>query len=333
MAWPFEKGADLIVQLHMQTTGKPELVQPTVALYFTNRPPRHELTVFPLMVRTIDIPPGASDYKIHDSYKLPVDVELLWIMPHAHYLAKEMKAIAHLPDGSQKWLLYIRQWDFNWQGDYAYREPIRLPQGTEISMDYTYDNSAANPRNPSHPPHRIQRIQYGQQTTDEMGELWLQAFIRREEDRAAFEADFKRKTLSEIVIYYEHRLKLDQNDAKAHCRLGFAQSSLGKRPEAVEHFRKAIQLDPRYEEPHLHLGMIYYGQGNRPEAAAEFQTAHQLNPRNYLACGYLGLVQMELGQLDAAEASLRTALHLNPNDPVAQDNLRKVLQAKAGNRR
>jgi len=325
LAWPFEKGADLIVQLHMPTTGKPEIVQPTVGLYFTDRPPTNQLFVFPLMVRTIDIPAGAADYKIRDSYKLPVDVEVFWINPHAHYLGKQMKGYARLPDGTQKWLFFIKQWDFNWQGDYSYREPILLPKGSEVCMEYTYDNSDANPRNPNHPPGRVQ---FGQQSTDEMGELWIQVLTATPRDRVALEKDFQAKTLAEITSYYQFKLQLDPKDAIAHCRLGFAKSSLGKRDEAIGHFRRAIELDPRYDEPHLHLGILWFDQERLPQAQSEFETVERLNPNNYLAQGFLGLLLMNQGHLQDAEIHLRTALRLNPNDAVAQENLRRVLQAR-----
>jgi tetratricopeptide (TPR) repeat protein len=330
LAWPFEKGADFVVQLHMPTTGKPEVVQPSIGLYFTDKPPTNQPFVFRLAVRTIDIPAGFADYKIRDSYKLPVDVQLLWINPHAHYLGKEMKGYARLNDGTQKWLFLIKQWDFNWQGDYSYREPVFLPKGTEVWMEYTYDNSNANPRNPSHPP---RRVQFGQQTTDEMGELWVQVLTRNARDRTVLEADFQRKTLSEIASYSEYQLRLDPENAKAHSRLGFAKSSLGKPGEALEHLRRAIELDPRDEEPHLYLGMVWFDQRDLAKAQLEFEAAARLNPDSYLTQGYLGLVHMNQGHLQVAEAHLRTALRLNPNDAVARENLKAVMEAEATGKR
>ncbi len=295
-------------------------------LYFTDEPPTSHLFVFALMVRTIDIAPGLADYRIQDSYKLPVDVQALWVNPHAHYLGKEMKGFARLPDGTRKWLFRIKQWDFNWQGDYSYREPVFLPRGTEVCMEYTYDNSDGNPRNPAHPP---RRVQFGQQSTDEMGELWIQVLTRSRRDLGLLERDFQLKTLAEFTTCYEHRLRLDPKDAEAHSRLGFAKSSLGKRDEAVEHFRRAIELDPSDDEPHLHLGIVWLNQQRYEAAQSEFETALGLNPNNYLAHGHLALLFMNQGRLDAAEGQLRAALRLNPNDAVAQENLKRVMDASA----
>jgi hypothetical protein len=46
-------------------------------------------------------------------------------------------------------------------------------------MEFTYDNSAANPRNPNHPP---RRVGWGPESTDEMAGLHLQVIPPRNED-------------------------------------------------------------------------------------------------------------------------------------------------------
>jgi hypothetical protein len=87
------------------------------------------------------LPAGGHAVQVKDSMTLPADVDLLRILPHAHFLARKIEATAALPDGSTRCLLKISSWDFNWQGDYAYRDAIRLPKGTVLSMEFTYDNS------------------------------------------------------------------------------------------------------------------------------------------------------------------------------------------------
>jgi len=93
------------------------------------------------------------------------------VNPHAHYLCREMYAYALLPDGSRRTLLRIPRWDFDWQQQYTYAKPIRLPEGAELEMEFTYDNSAANPRNPNNPP---KRVVWGPASADEMAGLHIE---------------------------------------------------------------------------------------------------------------------------------------------------------------
>jgi hypothetical protein len=171
--------SDLVLQVHFHPTGKPETEQATIAFSFTDRPPSRRLMDIPLNSRLIDIPPGEKAYRVTDHFTLPVDVDVIGIIPHAHYICKEMKGVAHLPDGSTRWLILIRDWDFNWQEYYRYRQPIRLPEGTRLEMEFIYDNSADNPHNPSHPP---QRVRWGPDSTDEMAGLHVQVLAARESD-------------------------------------------------------------------------------------------------------------------------------------------------------
>ncbi|MBI3667236.1 MAG: hypothetical protein HY236_13595 [Acidobacteria bacterium] len=159
------------MQIHFHPTGKPEMEQASIALYFSDAPPGKRIADVALGSRHIDIPPGESAYKVRDHFTLPIDVEAVGIIPHAHYLCKDMKGIALLPDGTKKWLIWIRDWDFNWQEQYRYEQPLRLPAGTRLEMEFTYDNSDRNPRNPSHPP---QRVLWGPDSTDEMAGLHIQ---------------------------------------------------------------------------------------------------------------------------------------------------------------
>ena len=173
------KGSQLVIQLHFHPTGKPEIVQSEIAFSFTTEAPRRRLMDIPLGSQLIDIPAGEKAYKVRDHFTVPVDVDAIGIIPHAHYICKEMKGFAKLPDGPTRWLISIRDWDFNWQEHYKYRRPVHLPAGTRIEMEFTYDNSAANPRNPNQPP---QRVRYGSGSSDEMAGLHVQVFASRESD-------------------------------------------------------------------------------------------------------------------------------------------------------
>jgi mono/diheme cytochrome c family protein len=165
------KDSDLVMQIHYHPTGKPETDQSALGLYFTDKPPTKWVADIPLGSHRIDIPPGERAYKVRDHFTTPVDVEAVGIIPHAHYICKEMDGWAILPDGRKQWLIRIRDWNFNWQEQYRYVTPVKLPADTDLEMEFTYDNSDANPRNPNHPP---KRVVWGPDTTDEMAGLHVQ---------------------------------------------------------------------------------------------------------------------------------------------------------------
>jgi hypothetical protein len=163
--------ADLVLQIHYHPTGKPETDRTRVALYFTDEGPKRRLMDIPLGSNRIDIPAGERSYKVTDHFTLPVDVEAIGIIPHAHYVCKSMYGYAVLPGGVRRTLIQIPDWDFNWQQQYRYAVPIRLPADTNIEMEFIYDNSAQNPRNPNQPP---KRVTWGPATTDEMAGLHIE---------------------------------------------------------------------------------------------------------------------------------------------------------------
>jgi hypothetical protein len=155
VAWPLPARTDFIVQMHLKPTGRSESVKASIGLYFTNKAPAIHPVLLRFGSKTIDIQAGDSDYVVIDSYTLPVPAKALSIYPHAHYLAREMTVVAEMPDGGTERLLRISDWDFNWQDEYEYIEPVDLPKGARLVMRYVYDNSAINPRNPSSPPRRV----------------------------------------------------------------------------------------------------------------------------------------------------------------------------------
>jgi mono/diheme cytochrome c family protein len=187
-----KQGADLVMQIHYHLSGKPEEDRSQVGLTFAKVPPVKGLTLLTVGNVNIDIPPGENHYVVNASATLPMDSEVIGVFPHAHYLCKDMKVDARLPDGSVEPLIWIKDWDFNWQGSYRYVSPLKLPKGTEIQMRYIYDNSAANPRNPSNPP---KEVKFGEQTTNEMGFAFVQVTV----DTPALVSEFQRDANAQFV--------------------------------------------------------------------------------------------------------------------------------------
>ena len=161
-------GADLVIQIHYHPTGKPETDQSAVAVYYARQAPTKKLLDIPLISKAIDIAAGQASYRVYDSFELPVDVTLWQIIPHAHFVARKVRAWTTLPTGLRRSVLTITDWDFNWQDIYQLKTPLALKAGTILEMEIEYDNSAQNPRNPNQPP---KRVLWGPATDDEMAGL------------------------------------------------------------------------------------------------------------------------------------------------------------------
>jgi hypothetical protein len=180
---PVRKGTALVLQLHYHPDGKPETDQSSMGLTFGG-PPKTGLGLVWVNSRGINIAPGDGHYVVKTGVTLPQDVEVLGLTPHAHYLCKDMKVDAVLPDGTVEPLIRIKDWDFNWQGQYRYAEPVKLPKGTRVELEYTYDNSSNNLRNPANPP---VPVRFGEQTTDEMALVFLAVSLAPGADSRAFQ--------------------------------------------------------------------------------------------------------------------------------------------------
>jgi thiol-disulfide isomerase/thioredoxin len=224
LAYPCPKGSDLVLQTHFHLSGKAEKEVLTVGLYFAEKRPRRRLVALQLppvfgLFSHIDIPAGKKDFKVADSFTLPVDVDLVAAGAHAHYIARTLKTEATLPGGKKKPLFLIRDWDFNWQGQYLYKDYVRLPKGTVLRGEVSWDNSADNPRNPSSPP---VRVRWGEGSTDEMGSVSLLMVAAKESDAARLQQEIKAHTRNALI---RSRLRGDKIDWK---KLGVQPPRLGR---------------------------------------------------------------------------------------------------------
>ncbi len=168
-------GARIVMQVHYSTAEAHshsglqfdhavESDQTRVGLYLSQTPLERlafRAVVNPFFV----IPAGESRYQVRALSIIPSDVDLIGIAPHMHLLGRETRVTARFLNGQTRELIRIDDWDFHWQGNYTYREPIFLPAGTVIEMVAYYDNSTNNPNNPSNPP---VAVGWGERTIDEM---------------------------------------------------------------------------------------------------------------------------------------------------------------------
>ncbi len=159
------KGADIVMQVHYYRTGHVEYDRSRLGLYFSKTPNTAKLHIGQAINTDFVIPPGDARHEVLASRNLKKDIYLLGTMPHMHLLGRDMRLIATTPTGETHDLIWIQDWDFNWQDLYHYREPLFLPAGTRVNLVAHFDNSVKNPANPHDPP---VPVGWGEKTTDEM---------------------------------------------------------------------------------------------------------------------------------------------------------------------
>ena len=90
------------------------------------------------------------------------DYSLMSVFPHMHLLGKDLVCYAVTPTNDTINLIRINKWDFEWQGDYYFKNFIKIPAGSIIYAKGRYDNTAS----PSNPNPTM--VQSGFNTEDEM---------------------------------------------------------------------------------------------------------------------------------------------------------------------
>jgi tetratricopeptide (TPR) repeat protein len=324
LAWQLDSGTDLVVQVHMQPTGKPEQIRPSIGLYFSNQPPARTPSIVRLGRQNLDMAPGDRDYHVTDSFVLPVDAEVRAIQPHAHYRARSVRASAVLPNGTRRPLIEIRQWDFNWQDQYQYAKPFWLPAGTTLDMEYVFDNSDANVRNPSHPPGRVS---WGWRSSDEMADVWIQLMTRDARDRARLASEAGRKMAAEDAIGCETLIARQPDYVDLRNDAGNLYLGLGQPRDALRHFEVVARLQPQSPPAQYNVGVALEASGRIRDAEPHYEAAVRLDPAYSLAHNNLGNIRLAEGRVDDARHEYERAVASGPGNAEAHNNLGAVLLA------
>jgi tetratricopeptide (TPR) repeat protein len=190
-------------------------------------------------------------------------------------------------------------------------------------MRYTYDNSPANARNPQHPP---TRARWGQRSSDEMGDLWIQVLTNDDGDLARLSTDFRPKAAAEDVRGYEIEIEKHPDDAALHDSVALLYLELGRPSEAVVHFEKALAQKPQSAMAHYNLGTALTVARRLDAAADQYREALQIDPAYANAHNNLGNVLLAQGKHDEAIREFTEVVRLQPESPLARKNLEAALK-------
>ncbi|MCU1386035.1 MAG: hypothetical protein JWL71_4732 [Acidobacteria bacterium] len=157
-------GTTLVFQMHYTPYGKPATDRTRIAVKYAKQPPATQLRWASLQNGALHIPPGASDHRVDAEMTLGSDVTLWSMLPHTHVRGKRWTYEAIYPDGKRETILSVPNYDFNWQTDYVFKQPLKLPKGTKLHATAWYDNSIGNRANPD----PTKDVWWGDQTWEEM---------------------------------------------------------------------------------------------------------------------------------------------------------------------
>jgi hypothetical protein len=158
------KGSSLVFQMHYTTIGKETTDRTRMGLIFAKQPPTMALSGTALVNGGLHIPAGTADHRVDAEMTINRDVLLFSMTPHTHVRGKKWYYEVIYPDGRKEPLLSVPNYDFNWQHEYQFTQPLKLPAGTKVRASAWYDNSKGNKSNPD----PTKDVWWGDQTWEEM---------------------------------------------------------------------------------------------------------------------------------------------------------------------
>jgi hypothetical protein len=156
--------ATLVFQMHYTPAGKPTTDRTRIGVRFAKSKPQTEVRFAALVNGGLHIPAGAADHRVDAEMTINGDITLWSMIPHTHVRGIRWIYEATYPDGRTETLLSVPKYDFNWQTDYVFKQPLKLPKGSKLHATAWYDNSPNNKSNPD----STKDVWWGDQTWEEM---------------------------------------------------------------------------------------------------------------------------------------------------------------------
>jgi hypothetical protein len=164
-------GSKLHFQIHYShTTGKAATDASSVGFIFADRPPKEVARRIDLSNNMFRIPPQEPNHEVTECHTFAKDIYVTSLTPHMHFRGKSMRIEASYPDGRKETLLWVPDYNFNWQITYRAAQPVFLPKGTRVIITARFDNSANNPLNPD----PTKAIRFGAASETEMMSGWIE---------------------------------------------------------------------------------------------------------------------------------------------------------------
>lgn len=322
LAWPLQGQSDFVVQLHMRSTGQADVVRPLLGLYFSPGPPVRRPTMIRLGRQNLLIPAGDEHFTSTDSLQIPVPITVMAIQAHSHYRARDVVLRAELPNGTQRTLLHIDDWDFYWQDQYRLERPVKLPAGTVLRSAFSFDNSNRNPRNPISP---AAEAGWGWRTTDEMADVWLQVVTDTNAERTQLARLASLKSTAEDAIGVETLIAREPGHFNLRNDAALIYQELNQPQKVLEHFQAARRIQPDRPSAVFNVGTALESMGRLEEARLAYEGAMALDAAYRPARVRLAALLYRQGELQAALARYADVLALDPGNAGVRCERARIL--------
>lgn len=157
-------GSTLVFQMHYTANGTAATDRSRIGFVFASEAPKQEAIIAALVNANFTLPANSPETRVDAEMTINQDMTLWSLLPHTHVRGRRWQIEATYPDGRKEIVLAVPNYDFNWQTDYVFKEPLQLPKGTVLKSSAWYDNSAANKSNPN----PGMDVHWGEQTWEEM---------------------------------------------------------------------------------------------------------------------------------------------------------------------
>jgi hypothetical protein len=129
---------------------------------------------------------------------------------------------------------------------------------------------------------------------------------------------------SNNIEFYEHIIKVTDNNFMAHYNLGVYLADNHQIAEAIKHYREAIGIKPGHVNANNNLGNALVIKGKHREAVQLYMNALSRAPDDPEIHNNLGVALLHTGKTEHAIGHFNTALKIRPNYIEARQNRQKA---------
>ena len=137
-------GSHIVAEVHYRSAKESVSEQGTLGLFFAD-PTANSVSDLVLEAKG-DVAPGAPSQRFRAQTRLTANVSALSLRPETFSGVQSIEVSARRTDGSTQVLLFARDLPLDWPTPFIFKEPVRLPAGTVLTVTAYYANPSATPQ-------------------------------------------------------------------------------------------------------------------------------------------------------------------------------------------